>query len=77
VTANVQTYQMSGGIGLARMAMHLAGIREWGEHAFKPLEGAHPLSRDDVGLWDDPHTVVPFSAEYYAILDRVSRGEQP
>jgi hypothetical protein len=74
---DIQTYQMSGGVGLALMAMILAadrksglsGIRFAANRYMRPTPFDRRCTRD---IW-----FYPLSAEYYAIIDRISRGEQP
>jgi hypothetical protein len=58
-------------IGLADMAMRLAEQRSgiigfWTRHKLEPCERS----------WANPATH-EVSAEYYKIIDRLSRGEQP
>lgn len=59
-------------IALARMALNLAGRREWNLTEVFGL-GAKPLPRAEISGGDFPS----LSAEYYRIIDRISRGEKP
>jgi hypothetical protein len=61
-----------GGIGLLYLARGLA-IERTSCH----LDAAHwrPLDREFLQSW--PHIPLVSSREYYAILDRISRGEKP
>jgi hypothetical protein len=59
-------------IALAHMALNLAGRRAWGRT--EPFDiGAVPIRRISVSDGWSP----PVSAEYYRIIDRIARGEQP
>lgn len=60
-------------IGLARMAMLLAESRA--DHSvagFWTVHKLEPCQREFLNV-----AIHPFSAEYYRIIDRLSRGEKP
>lgn len=77
-----QTYEVTGGFGLARMAMHLAALRAdidevsnggWleyvtGEEQLSPSPRTSCIASPDSNPW---------SCRYYEIIDRITRGEQP
>ena len=64
---------MMRGIGLAKLAMDLAVTRHLGEGAFWSLING-PVSREtaerDPGIYN-------LSSQYYIIIDRITRGENP
>jgi len=66
-----ETYLVAPSIALGEMAWNLSNSR-----AFIPYQRPfQPLSRASVFQCDDG--LYPISREYYAIIDRISRGEQP
>jgi hypothetical protein len=61
-------------IGLARMAWGLAYRRVSKKNYPCGAIGPYPVSRVLMNI--DP-MMYPVSREYYAIIDRITRGEQP
>lgn len=72
----IKTYRMTGAFGIASMAMGLAELRLcrrqecfdgfWTRYRISPVDrcALHPA-------------IHPVSVEYYAIIDRITRGEKP
>lgn len=70
MTDAIKTSDVPPSIALARMAWKLSWFRSFNTWANYSMDRG-PVPREDI------ESMFPASAEYYAIIDRISAGEAP